>query len=80
MAQGADERLAERAAEEARRLGEREEPAVRPQQAIETVLAAFPGSEVLEDLEQIGHDRWADRRTGLIQDGTPAGAVPLISG
>jgi hypothetical protein len=63
---------------DARRLGEGRE--IGPQEATEAVLAAFPGSTVLEDWQQVGHDQWVDRRTGLLTDQRPAGAVPLISG
>jgi hypothetical protein len=47
---------------------------------VDSLLAAFPGSEVLEDWQQIGHTEWADRRTGLIVTEHPRGAVPLIRG
>jgi hypothetical protein len=55
----------------------------RPQsvdRAVDSLLAAFPGSTVVEDWQQIGHTEWADRRTGLIVTEHPAGAVPLIRG
>jgi len=70
-------RAEEAKAEQDRRLGE------HPQSvgdAVNGLMAAFPGSTVLEDWQQIGHDSWVDRTTGLIQSEPPAGVVPLISG
>ena len=82
MAARAAEREAERAEYEAKRLGERTEPEPGPshQEATDRLLAAFPGSEVLEDWQQVGHTDWVDRRTGLITHEHPPGTVPLISG
>lgn len=65
---------------ETRKIGERPDEPLSIQQASDAMLAAFPGSEVLEDWQQIGHDDWVDRRTGLITHERPRGAVPLISG
>lgn len=82
MAARAEEREQERLAEEQRRLGERPEPDPPPshQEATDMLLAAFPGSEVLEDWQQIGHTDWVDRRTGIVTHEHPPGTVPLISG
>jgi hypothetical protein len=82
LAAGAEEREAERAAEERRRLGERPEPEAAPshQEATDLLLSAFPGTEVLEDWQQIGHTDWVDRRTGIVTHEHPKGAVPLING
>lgn len=83
MAARAAEREAERAEYEARRLGEHPEPEAAPlshQEATDLLLAAFPGSEVLEDWQQIGHTDWVDRRTGIVTHQQPPGTVPLISG
>lgn len=63
---------------DARRLGEGRPQTVN--NVVDSLLAAFPGSTVVEDWQQIGHGDWVDRRTGLITHEAPAGAVPLISG
>lgn len=82
LAAGAEEREAARLAEEKRRLGERPEPEPAPshQEATDLLLAAFPGSTVMEDWQQIGHTDWVDRRTGIVTHEHPQGTVPLISG
>lgn len=80
MAARAAEREQEQMAEEQRRLGERPEPGPSHQEATDMLLAAFPGSEVLEDWQQIGHTDWVDRRTGIVTHEHPPGTVPLIGG
>jgi hypothetical protein len=61
-------------------LGER---ASRPQtvgEAVDSLMAVFPGASIVEDWQQIGHEDWVDRLTGNVVHEQPRGTVPLIGG